>query len=403
MPNQIGRYQIRHQLGRGGMSTVYLAYDLRFRRYVALKILPPQFMIDPEFLVRFRHEARLIASLEHVAIVPVYDFGEFEGQPYLVMRYMSGGTLREQIQRGPLPLMEACRIVDRLSSALDKAHSRGIIHRDIKTANVLFDEDGEPYLSDFGSARMMAATFTSSFAGTPNYMAPEQWAGEDMDARTDVYQMGALLYEMLTGRIPFEANTPPALMHKHLYAAIPSARAINPIVPPACDAVIRRAMAKKKSDRYTSAGEMAADLRNAFNKWKAHTQSTRRFDLPTWKKLRSFLGRISQNLPQPFWIGLIGGLIFLGLATLAARGMGIGPFQSSPTPSITISAPAATQTIAPTRIPITPTTPATKIMDTQKAPTPTPPSAATETATPTLDNRPTVRPTPTRFPTFTPE
>ncbi|MBN1316348.1 MAG: protein kinase, partial [Anaerolineales bacterium] len=284
------------------------------------------------------------------------------------------------------------------------AHSRGIIHRDIKTANVLFDEDGEAYLSDFGSARIIAATFTSSFAGTPNYMAPEQWAGEHMDARTDVYQMGGLLFEMLTGRIPFEAHTPPALMHKHLYASVPSARSVNPNVPPTFDAVIRRAMAKKQSDRYGSGGEMAADLRNAAHKWKTHTNSSGRLNLSSiLDTLRSFGGRVVKKLSHPFWIGLIGGLIILGLATVAARSLAIGPFQDSPTPTQTAPIPTRTATSVktPTQIPTSIITKSPTTTNTPEIATDTP-TATIEVIITTPGVESTLQPTPTPFPTFTP-
>ena len=158
MLQQIGRYEIKEKLGWGGMATVYLAYDPRFQREVAIKVLPRQFTHDPRFLERFEQEAHTIATLEHIAIVPVYDFGEADDAPYLVMRYMTGGSLRDRMA----------------GQALDKAHRRGIIHRDFKPGNVLFDDDDQPCLADFGIARMAEATHTMTVEGTPGYMSPEQ-------------------------------------------------------------------------------------------------------------------------------------------------------------------------------------------------------------------------------------
>lgn len=399
LPRQIGRYQVRHRLGRGGMGTVYLGYDVRFRRYVAIKLLPIEFLDDSQFLIRFRHEARLIASLEHTAIVPVYDFGEHEGQPYLVMRYMAGGTLREQLQRGPLPLAEACRIMEKLAAALDKAHSRGIIHRDIKTANVLFDEDGEPYLSDFGSARLMAHTHTSTLVGTPNYMAPEQWSGEGVDARTDVYQMGAMLFEILTGQLPFEADTPPALMFKHINSPVPLASSANPNLPGACDEVIQRAMSKRKEGRYPSAGAMAAALKSAPRGGPAG-QRGRIWSSATVpiKNGIAALKKFFRSLPRAFWIGLIGGLIVLALAAGGAWQLFSDSLKerAAPTVTPTLVAPSATATTdEPTATP--------SPSSTSTVPKTTPSSTVTpRPTTPPPISEPTLPSTPTRFPTYTP-
>jgi serine/threonine protein kinase len=152
-PEKIGRYEIKSELGRGGMATVYKAYDPRFEREVALKVLPREMMHDENFRVRFQREAKTIASLEHAAIVPVYDVGEDDGQPYFVMRCMTGGSLADQIERGPVSLQEAAKIMNRLGPALDEAHAKGVIHRDLKPGNILFDRTGEPYVSDFGIAK----------------------------------------------------------------------------------------------------------------------------------------------------------------------------------------------------------------------------------------------------------
>gem|GEM_PF-5130724 len=220
IPKQIGRYEIKEELGRGGMAMVYRASDPEFGREVAVKVLPPEMLHDPSFRARFKREAKIIASLEHPAIVPVYDFGEDNGQPYLVMRYMTGGSLALRLQQGPMALPEVARIVSALAAALDEAHNKGIIHRDLKPANILFDQHRLPYIADFGIAKMAegTASFTgSAVVGTPAYMSPEQVRGEhDIDGRSDLYSFGLIVFEMLTAQQPFKADTPVAMAMKHI-------------------------------------------------------------------------------------------------------------------------------------------------------------------------------------------
>ena len=258
MQEQIGRYEIRRELGRGGMATVYLAYDPRFKRQVAIKVLPRQFTHDPKYLARFEQEAQLIATLEHPAIVPVYDFGEDNDAPFLIMRYMAGGTLRERLNGEPLPLEVIAAMLDRLAPALDKAHQAGIIHRDIKPANILFDEDGNPYLADFGIARLAEASQTMTVVGTPAYMSPEQVEGTlTPDGRADIYALGVLLYELLTGHQPYEAETPTKQMMAHVLQPVPDILAANPDLPPGTQTLIDKTMAKDRADRYGSTSEVA--------------------------------------------------------------------------------------------------------------------------------------------------
>jgi len=195
------------ELGRGGMATVYHAYDPSFERDVAIKVLPAAFLHDPQFRTRFEREAKMIALLEHPAIVPVYDFGEQDEQPYIVMRYMAGGSLADHLMKGAVPLDETARIIARLAPALDAAHARGIIHRDLKPGNVLFDQYGNAFLSDFGIARLTQSAATTitgeAIVGTPAYMSPEQVQGtKAIDGRADIYAMGVLIYQMLTGQAP---------------------------------------------------------------------------------------------------------------------------------------------------------------------------------------------------------
>jgi len=261
---KIGRYEIKTELGRGGMATVFRAYDPQFKRDVAIKVLPKEFLHDKEFRSRFEREATTIAALEHSAIVPVYDFGEDDGQPYLVMRYMGGDSLKERIDQGALPLEDVVRIVDRIAPALDYAHSQGVIHRDLKPDNILFDQQNVPYLADFGIAKLAetSATLTgNAIVGTPAYMSPEQGRGDpDIDGRSDIYSLGAIVFEMLCGKLPYSSNTPTGLIMKHLTEPIPNILDINNDLPSGIQAVIAQALAKRKYVRFSTATELAETL-----------------------------------------------------------------------------------------------------------------------------------------------
>jgi serine/threonine protein kinase len=250
LPARIGRYEIRDELGRGGMATVFLANDPHFKRDVAIKVLPAAFTHDPTFRARFEREAQIIAALEYPGIVPVYDYGEENGQPYLVMRYMPGGSLSERLKGGPLSLIEASRIFTRLGTALD-----------MKPANILFDGYSNAYLSDFGIARITQANIGltgDGLIGTPAYMSPEQARGDvDIDGRSDVYALGAILFEMLTGKQPYEATTPMGVAMKHITDPIPRLLSLNTELPPDCQDLIDKAMAKDRDQRFQTAASMA--------------------------------------------------------------------------------------------------------------------------------------------------
>jgi serine/threonine protein kinase len=263
----LGSYQIIEQIGMGGMATVYKAYQASMDRYVAIKVLPRQLAEDPQFIGRFHQEAQTIAKLENKHILRVYDYGEQEGQTYLVMRYVGSGTLKDLTERGPLPLLTAVEYFSQLADALQYAHDHGVIHRDVKTSNVLLGDSDDSYLTDFGIAKLAESaahfTGTGSIIGTPAYMSPEQGHGFTVDARSDIYSLGVVLYEMLTGVVPFEAETPIAVVLKHVNEPLPSPRRVNAMIPESVEKVVFRALAKNPDERYQSAREFGEALRAA--------------------------------------------------------------------------------------------------------------------------------------------
>ena len=263
---KIGRYEIKSELGRGGMATVYRGYDPRFEREVAIKVLPPEMLhADPQFRTRFEREAKIIAQLEHRSIVPVYDVGEENDQPYFVMRFMGGGSLSDRIKKNIYNVEDATRILENIAPGLDEAHSKGIIHRDLKPGNVLFDNKDIPFISDFGIAKMISSeagnVTGSGIIGTPAYMAPEQASGEILDGRADIYALGVLLYEMLTGKQPYEADTPLGIAIKHVTEPVPHILDANPTLPRWIEKIISTAMAKNRDERFSTAVEMTETIK----------------------------------------------------------------------------------------------------------------------------------------------
>jgi formylglycine-generating enzyme required for sulfatase activity len=264
----LGQYRIIEAIGQGGMASVFKGYQPGLDRYVAIKVLPPYYAHEPGFSARFEREAKAIAQLTHHHILPIHDYGQQDDLSYIVMQYIQGGTLKDLMGR-PVPLKEAARFVGEIASALDYAHQRGILHRDVKPANVLIDQErnGWSLLSDFGLARMVEGTsqLTGSGVGigTPQYMSPEQGQGQEVDLRTDIYSLGVVLYEMVTGRIPFDAETPFAVVLKHIADPIPLPRSVSPDLPEGVERVVLKAMAKELDGRFASAGEMADALRGA--------------------------------------------------------------------------------------------------------------------------------------------
>ena len=270
---QVGPYQIMAQLGSGGMATVFKAYHAALDRYVAIKVLHPAFKQDPNFLSRFQREARIVARLEHPHIVPVFDFSEAGGQPYLVMRFIEGETLKARLATHDLSLDEVRRVIKPVSDALAYAHGQGVLHRDVKPSNILLTPEGGVYLADFGLARIAQAGESTlsqdSLLGTPQYISPEQAQGQaDLDARTDIYSLGVVVYELLVGRVPYQADTPYAVIHDHIYAPLPLPRSIRPDFPEPIERVLLKALTKDRADRYAGVSEFYAAFDEAIN----HTQ-----------------------------------------------------------------------------------------------------------------------------------
>ncbi|NWF68170.1 MAG: serine/threonine protein kinase, partial [Chloroflexi bacterium] len=436
---KLGKYEVLERLGRGGMAEVYRAYHASLDRYVAIKVLHAFLADDPEFKNRFEREAQNIAKLRHPNIVQVYDFDYDEegGSYYMVMELISGITLKDRIneleQRGQfLDIAEVLRIVREAASALAYAHSRSMMHRDVKPANLMIDHENRVVLTDFGIAKIVTgAQFTVSggMVGTPAYMAPEQGMGEAGDERSDLYSLGAIFYHLTTGKLPYDGETPLAVILKHLNEPIPRPSVINPSVPESVELIITKLMAKRPEDRYQSAVALIADLERvergeALSIEKSVRDSTQlgaasimdTLILPpesTETAREESPAATPPTLPRRssssgwFAGGLIAVLLIVVglLAVAAANGLfaGLSLFASAtPTASETVSpSPSATVTFEPTTlVPTEPTAEATAqvavtIANTTAAPT------ATASATSTASRTPTRVATATPTPTFT--
>lgn len=360
-PDKIGRYKIKEELGQGEMGAVYRAFDPSFNREVAIKVLPLELMRNLKILARFRRELKMIALLEHPAIVPVYDVGEEKGQPYYVMRYMSGGSLRRWIKSGKLSLQDTSDIVERIALGLEYAHRKGIVHRDLTPDNILFDNHNNPYITDFSLAKLIADTFRTNsgngFIGTPEYISPEQAQSLPVDHRTDIYGLGVITYEMLTGEKPYKASDSFGVLVKHVSDPVPEILQANPELPPEVDGIIKKSMAKNRNDRYESAVDMARALtRAAYGEERTLPTST------TLLKMQD-----PSRASRRWGLAAIGGVVLLALAGVFVFRNQI-PFLSTPAPSSTaveLVAPVIpTNTLEPT---YTPTVTATMI---QETPTP---------------------------------
>jgi serine/threonine protein kinase len=262
---KLGKYEVIELLGQGGMATVYKGYQQDIDRYVAIKVLPPHPGQDMQFVERFMLEARTIARLQHPHILPVYDFGTEDDILYLAIAYVQGGSLSDRIDRGPMPLQEVERVLSQLAAALDYAHRQGVIHRDIKPDNILLDGEGNVLLADFGIAKLVGGdtrlTATGGLIGTPAYIAPEQGQGLPISSSADIYSLGVVVYEMITGQQPYAAETPMQVVLKHMTEPVPSITAATEGLPLMLEEVMHRVLAKNPADRYETAAEFAQDFR----------------------------------------------------------------------------------------------------------------------------------------------
>lgn len=359
---QFGQYQIVAPLGEGGMAAVYKAYQPAMDRYVAVKVLPRHMAASEEFTARFKREARLLAQLQHPHILPVFDYGEAGGYPYIVMPFVVSGTLADILHSQRPLFSEVRRILTQVGDALSYAHARGMIHRDIKPSNVLIDERGNCLLTDFGLARMAedSTKLTSSGAimGTPAYMSPEQGAGSNIDRRSDIYSLGIILYEMVTGRVPFTAETPVAVVFKHIQDPLPSVQKFNPNVPESVELILLKALAKSPEDRYQNAADFVHAIQMAIPDTSLDNRAPREMStLPAAILPPHPVERFKK------WI-LPGGIMAIGLLALGILWTGGGfitqrsPSQPSLTPirsTASIAEATVTQPPAPTSIPPTAT------------------------------------------------
>ncbi|NDJ53257.1 MAG: serine/threonine protein kinase [Chloroflexi bacterium] len=262
---KFGQYEVLKQIGKGGMATVYLGQQKSIGRMVAIKVLPAHLSHDDTFIKRFEREVQTIALLQHPRIMPVYDYGQQGGSPYIVMAYLNGGTLSDLVkEQGTLPLDRVARITEQIAEGLDFAHDQGVIHRDFKPSNVLLDANGNAYLADFGIAKISMDTgglTGSGIVGTPTYMAPEMFKQEPITPAVDVYALGVTVFQMFSGEPPFGGTTPVHLMYAHLNEPVPTLSARRHDLPEALQAILDRAMAKRPEQRYPSAQKLAADLK----------------------------------------------------------------------------------------------------------------------------------------------
>ncbi len=366
----LGGYRLVERLGQGGMATVYKAYEAALGRYVAVKVLPQFFARDPNFMKRFQREAKAVAQLSHPNIVPIHTYGEHGNITYIVMQYVEGGTLKHG-RGNVLGSEDALEMLLPVVRALDYAHQRGIVHRDIKPSNILLTERGWPMLADFGLAQMAEAsvrlTGTGVGVGTPMYMSPEQGQGVNVDQRTDIYSMGIVLYELLTGDVPFRADTPMAVVIKHMTAPMPPPRQVNADIPEELEMIILKATAKDPDDRYQSAEEMAQAMEAALKELTRPPVIHREPVPEQVTKVERKRNRI------PLILGVLAAIIVvvLGVIMIIGQGdtvMGTLGLRASETPTATLVPPTETpQPTATLTSSPEPPTPTVDIISTQMA------------------------------------
>ncbi len=278
---QLGKYELHEQIGKGGFGVVYRAIDTTLVREVALKVLHPQLTTEPDFLERFRNEARMVASLDSPSIVTIYEMGEVDGRVFIAMKYLSGGSLKERLEKeGALPFDEAVKIMGEICVGLEVAHKKGLVHRDIKPANILFDSDGHAVLGDFGLAKAIRASSSSGEnsgvgAGTPAYRAPELWRGKPpASPATDVYSLGCVFYEMLTGKVLFDGNTPDEIITQHLMVGPVFLDRFSGEIPEGVKTIVEKAVQKQPQERYRSISELSRALETIISGAKKEKQES---------------------------------------------------------------------------------------------------------------------------------
>ncbi|SMB94670.1 serine/threonine protein kinase [Thermanaeromonas toyohensis ToBE] len=311
-----GRYEIKEALGGGGMAQVYRGEDRLLHRSVTIKILREQFASDKDFIARFQQEARSVAKLSHPNVVSIYDVGQEDGLYYLVMEYVEGRSLKEIIkERGHLSVREALDIALQICEALEHAHENGVIHRDVKPHNILITKHGRVKVTDFGIAQAMTEatlTYSGTLIGSVHYLAPEQARGEPTGVTVDIYALGVVLYEMVTGELPFQGDTPLAVALKHLQEEPRPPRELNPAIPPALERIILRALAKDPARRYPTAAALRADLRALRSVLEEDDFATRELPLLAQEKDPPAVARTRRRPRVWAWVLII--LAFLGLA-----------------------------------------------------------------------------------------
>lgn len=274
---EVGFYRVLEQIGQGGMATVFKASHSVLDRYVALKVMNRAFLEDSDFMTRFKREARVVAGLDHPNIVPIYEFAEHNGLPYLVMKLIEGETLRERLLRGPISRQECCDVMEAVGRGLSYAHDQGILHRDIKPSNIMLGNDGSILLTDFGLARVVEvgeSTLSHEvMMGTPQYISPEQVRSEpDLDERTDIYSFGVILYELLVGIVPFDSESPFSVIRDHLYTDPPLPSAQTSSVSERLERVILQSMAKERDERFSSVNEMITAFQQALEEGESEVE-----------------------------------------------------------------------------------------------------------------------------------
>jgi serine/threonine-protein kinase len=362
-----GRYEVESRLGEGGMATVFGGSDRLLGRKVAIKVLARQYAKDPTAVERFRREAQAAAGLNHPNVVSVFDTGSDDGIHYIVMEQVEGRTLADVIlKQGALQPSRASDIAVGVCRALSSAHENGMVHRDVKPGNVLLTADGGVKVADFGIARVASVdtlTATGSVLGTASYLSPEQARGGSIDARSDIYSLGCVLYEMLTGKPPFDGDTPLSIAYKHVEEEPVPPSSLNPAVPPELEAVVTKAMAKDPDDRYGSAAEMAGDLREAaptapLEPTAAIPKVERTDVLPVSPQgpasTEPLPATVTSDVRRRWWpaAAVAGGLAALGLALALTLGRENPLSTASPSPSQEPTSPAPTTTSPPPIVPL---------------------------------------------------